>query len=1008
MADFQRVVEFLRDIRQGPLQSVNDEITQLAADYAALCVQANERLRQCSTFLQQGLRSEAIHLADQSPNLLDLVASLDLPDQNAWLEFCLNNGLTAPPPLQLDRAAQLNEAYAQDQPMEHLLSRHRLLALSRAPVRDRLEVLRKITQVDAANANWEKDIRIFERARLKELPAAFLAAVKTNDHEVIAALQQEITAQTWHDPVPPDLAAAVNDAYARVRRSGVEAELRNLIEPLRDAYAARSLQECQALVQRWKNIMAGGGVAQISPELTDEIRPVIAFVAEQSKREDNIRRFREAGKAFAAMLDRDEADAHLEAGYARLQEFKQPIPEELIQRYAAKRTGRRQSTERTHKLRLSAIAATAAGVIIVTLVLVFLTMRSSAAGGWAAKIRNAVKEHSATGMGNAQRYVDELQKTNPALLGQPQVAAAVGELQTQQAEYSRAAAALDDLLKKAAAARAAASPVVANGSATEPEIVVAASALQSVINDAAAGDLSWVDADNHLAGAMPGVKADLGILKDRISTATHGELDNIAARLDAIPASAATPAAATETHAQLAALSDRLEKVRALPLLDDSIQAKISDLTQKLTQRREGAEASRPVADELQNIRQRAAGPADLKAALEAFVQKFPDDPHTRDFSVALQSIPAAAALESWQQLAKSFRGSLAAGSMAATQKRLDAVNAYLAANPGSPVGGPAAQYADYLHRAIDALNDKGTWQTAFADLIATPVLSELGVMKISDGRQYYVLGNVRRVERKINGETSVSFESLNLKDLTKRITITVDPPQTVSDSATPAPHTQAVAQIVESLKLINEDNWETYGIDLTDQLVHNPQMDLIVKAILLLPAMKTQQAVTGDALDDVYTKSIDELSRQTPDQLPWLDPSKITDGTRNAIKHALDAIPPAAGIKKKLADAHTALFQSLLPDSAGTGVLLKDDRGAWQVYTRIMPVRGEKVWAVIPPASTAPAAGSPAPAATAAAPAANPGSMLLVGTVPADAFVLDDAALRTVPQGTIVYLTNP
>ena len=42
--------------------------------------------------------------------------------------------MTVPPPLQLDRATQLNEAYAQDQPLEHLLSRHRLLALSRAPV----------------------------------------------------------------------------------------------------------------------------------------------------------------------------------------------------------------------------------------------------------------------------------------------------------------------------------------------------------------------------------------------------------------------------------------------------------------------------------------------------------------------------------------------------------------------------------------------------------------------------------------------------------------------------------------------------------------------------------------------------------------------------------------------------------------------------------------------------------------------------------------------------------
>src|SRR6188508_3045537 len=125
MADFQRVIEFLRDVRQGGLsnlQSASEEVTHMAAQYAALCAQTNERLRQCSAFLQQGLRTEAIHLAEQSPNLLDLVSQLDLPDPQAWAEFCQNNGFPVPPALQLDRAAQLNEAYAQDQPLEHLLA----------------------------------------------------------------------------------------------------------------------------------------------------------------------------------------------------------------------------------------------------------------------------------------------------------------------------------------------------------------------------------------------------------------------------------------------------------------------------------------------------------------------------------------------------------------------------------------------------------------------------------------------------------------------------------------------------------------------------------------------------------------------------------------------------------------------------------------------------------------------------------------------------------------------
>ncbi len=108
----------------------------------------------------------------------------------------------------------------------------------------------------------------------------------------------EVGKRNWYEPVPGDLVAAVGDAFARVQRAGVEAQLQKLVEPLRDAFAARSLQECQALVQRWKNIMSTGGVTQVSSELTDEIRPVVAFVNEQTKREEYLKRFRDSCRVF--------------------------------------------------------------------------------------------------------------------------------------------------------------------------------------------------------------------------------------------------------------------------------------------------------------------------------------------------------------------------------------------------------------------------------------------------------------------------------------------------------------------------------------------------------------------------------------------------------------------------------------------------------------------------------------------------------------------------------------
>lgn len=56
MTDYQRTIEFLRDFRAAPGQRITDDVRRCASEYADLCAKANDRLRQCSLFLQQGLR----------------------------------------------------------------------------------------------------------------------------------------------------------------------------------------------------------------------------------------------------------------------------------------------------------------------------------------------------------------------------------------------------------------------------------------------------------------------------------------------------------------------------------------------------------------------------------------------------------------------------------------------------------------------------------------------------------------------------------------------------------------------------------------------------------------------------------------------------------------------------------------------------------------------------------------------------------------------------------------
>src|SRR4051812_43580101 len=129
MPDYQQVVDAIRAFANSLDQTRSDEVPELATSYALLCREANDRLRRCADYLHRGLRSEALHLADTPPILLDMVAALDIPELPDWEKACFAYDLQRPPKLLMEAAQELNEAYAADEPVRMLLSRHRVLAL---------------------------------------------------------------------------------------------------------------------------------------------------------------------------------------------------------------------------------------------------------------------------------------------------------------------------------------------------------------------------------------------------------------------------------------------------------------------------------------------------------------------------------------------------------------------------------------------------------------------------------------------------------------------------------------------------------------------------------------------------------------------------------------------------------------------------------------------------------------------------------------------------------------
>jgi hypothetical protein len=225
MLDYQRIVEDLRSTLYVTGDGV-DFLRAAAGEYAAASEEANERLRLCGERLRQGLRSEAIQLCEIEPNLLDVIAILDFPEREQWQAVAGRYGIAPPPRLLVEVAAELNEAYALEQPLAALLQQHRLRALARNPLRQRIAVLRQLADVDSQNRIWQEDLLLFERERVKQVQQEGHEAAAGSDLNRLSVLVEELQNEPWLELPPAQLVrwmAAARDGL-RVQRAVAELE----------------------------------------------------------------------------------------------------------------------------------------------------------------------------------------------------------------------------------------------------------------------------------------------------------------------------------------------------------------------------------------------------------------------------------------------------------------------------------------------------------------------------------------------------------------------------------------------------------------------------------------------------------------------------------------------------------------------------------------------------------------------------------------------------------------
>ena len=369
----QQAIDEIRNFVATGQSVASESLRTYAETYGTACREANDRLRRCDDALRRGLRGEAIRLADTEPNLLDLVASLDFPELPLWRRVCIDNGLPDAPGLLIEQAAALNEAYATEQPLASLMAHHRLMALARAPMGDRLRVLRRIAELDPAMPFWEDDVRAMERARVETMREELRTAVKTSDLTTVGRVLHEATASGWRTNVPADLVRTAKDTTDRFTAAKAIVDLKALLPKVSEAHGAMSHGECKSLLDQWQSIAAAARLS-VPAELQEEIDPVFEWVRQTDERYAKQNAFEASCVTLQQAIDTDQPTPALDRAYRATLPFEMELSDDLETQYRQRLATRSAASRQKRRLIYSGIAAL---FVIVAGSLIYIGYRAS-------------------------------------------------------------------------------------------------------------------------------------------------------------------------------------------------------------------------------------------------------------------------------------------------------------------------------------------------------------------------------------------------------------------------------------------------------------------------------------------------------------------------------------------------------------------------------------------------------------------------------------------------------
>ena len=919
MKDVQTIVDELRFILQREVIEQSEELSKLVGEFSEQCHDVNDRLRRCDQCLKQGLRSEALHLAQAEPNLLDAIAVLDFPEREELLEVVNMYFLAEPEPLLLDVATALNAAYAEHAPLEKLLDVHRVLALGRAPLPHRLSVLKMLAGLDEDSPHWEVDIREMERARFREIEQESRVAEKSQDGATLKMLIGEIQAEGWRETIPPALVKDVKTRASQTARGNARGRLQELSELLYSAFSALDANAARPLRDEWDRAQR---IVQLDPHdpLAEQVGPIFDWLADEDQKVSDSKAFTKVVAEIERALEAETVtSAELKRIKLTADRLERALPPTLESRFRSRLATAEIVEGRRRRLVIGAGASAVAILIGAIGFIMYLSLEGEKTRRLVAAVSDFIDEGK---LSEAQKLIDQHgggSTTEAWLAIKKKLSdAEQGEkdrVLKWKAEIATAQTATELLAVETAIKRA-------RELSRTAEEKIEVGQLQGKWQKRASAELAAREKD--VRERIAATTGTLQALDQAISSTESSESEGIAPLLEQAELQVAQlrplcDGVSKELGSQGLLLQSRLAACRksAADLARrNMLLAKITDAALVLP---EGGSGSARVGA--------------YEAALREFAEALPTDPRATTMKSAAENSPLPAVMACQEMIFrwKRFRPF----DKKDVETRLREIRTLLTEYPQSPDREQIGEYETWLASVLRRFEDDGDpdegvkqrmsalfnskfikeGHTVIDNQRRTFYLAKPQPTPFGDGTFPYLIG--------FNGETKRDVRSDQLLTPTSR----------------PAPQQEIAAKDRSTIREVNIDGWRDYFLELTETLLKADKVDPFLRYLLILKTV--EYAGQGDhLLERELATVLEKLNDEEVDRsVPWMDPtSESARKARLRATELLAKVPPLEPIFANATKRQDQFERELLSRRFSIGWLEKTARGEWVCRTKWSP----------------------------------------------------------------------